>query len=85
MEVKIETLVCVWEASIPKLLIELVNTVVFTRNKTELRNAMTHLSASTDFDKFFAFAYGANHLWMKQRLPSDPTKYMENRLLIVEF
>ena len=85
MEVKIENLVCVWDDQIPKLLIELVNAVVFTRNKSELRNAMAHLSAGTDFDKFFAYGYGANHLWMKQRLPSAPDKYMENRLLIVEF
>lgn len=85
MEVKIETLVCVWDEQIPKLLVELVNAVVFTRNKSELRNAMAHLSANTDFDKFFAYGFGANHLWMKQRLPSDPAKYMENRLLIVEF
>ena len=36
-------------------------------------------------DKFFAYGYGRNHFWLKQRLVSDTSKHMDNRLLIVEF
>ena len=85
MDVKFETLVSVWDDQIPMLLINLVNTAVFARNGSEFKTAIRQLSESTDFDKFFYYGYGRNHFWLKQRLVSDPTKYMDNRLLIVEF
>ncbi|WP_301885632.1 MULTISPECIES: hypothetical protein [Bacteroides] len=85
MDVKFETLVSVWDNQIPKLLIDFVNTAVFTRSENELRTAIAYLSESTDFDKFFAYGYGSHHFWLNQRLPSDTSKCMENRLLIVEF
>ena len=85
MDVKFETLVSVWDEQIPMLLINLVNTAVFTRSESEFRTAIRQLSESTDFDKFFHYGYGRSHFWLKQRLMSDPTKHMDNRLLIVEF
>ena len=85
MDVKFETLISVWDVQIPMLLTNLVNTAVFTRNESEFRTAIRQLSESTDFDKFFHYGYGRSHFWLKQRLVSDPTKYMDNRLLIVEF
>ncbi len=60
MDVKFETLVSVWDNQIPKLLIDFVNTAVFTRSENELRTAIAYLSESTDFDKFFA--YGSSFL-----------------------
>ena len=85
MEVRIESVVNVWDEQIPMLLINLVNTAVFTRNESEFRTAIRQLSENTDLDKFFAYGYGHNHFWLKQRLVSDTSKHMENRLLIVEF
>lgn len=84
MNVTFETLVSVWDDQIPMLLINLVNTAVFARNGSEFKTAIRQLSESTDFDKFFAYGYGRNHFWLKQRLASDASKHMENRLLIVE-
>ena len=85
MNVTFETLVCVWDDQIPMLLINLVNTAVFARKESEFKTAIQQLSENTDFDKFFAYGYGRNHFWLKQRLASDAGKHMENRLLIVEF
>lgn len=85
MEVRIESMVSVWDDQILMLLINLVNTAVFARNGSEFKTAIRQLSESTDFDKFFAYGYGRNHFWLKQRLVSDTSKHMENRLLIVEF
>ena len=85
MNVKFETLISVWDEQIPMLLINLVHTAAFTRNESEFRTAIRQLSESTDFDKFFHYGYGRSHFWLKQRLVSDPTKHMDNRLLIVEF
>ncbi len=85
MNVKFETLISVWDEQIPMLLINFVNTAVFTRSESEFRTAIRQLSESTDFDKLFHYGYGRSHFWLKQRLVSDPTKHMDNRLLIVEF
>ncbi len=85
MEVRIESMVSVWDDQIPMLLINLVNTAVFARNGSEFKTAIRQLSESTDFDNLIAYGNGLNHLWLKQRLVSDTSKHMENRLLIVEF
>lgn len=85
MEVRIERMVNVWDDQIPMLLINLVNTAVFARDGSEFKTAIRQLSESTDLDKYFSYGYGRNHFWLKQRLVSDTSKHMENRLLIVEF
>lgn len=85
MEVRIESMVSVWGDQIPMLLINLVNTAVFARDGSEFKTAIRQLSENTDLDKFFVYGYGRNHFWLKQRLVSDTSKHMENRLLIVEF
>lgn len=88
MNVKFESLVDVWNDQIPMLLITLitlVNTVVFTRDENELRVAIKQLSQNTDFDKFFTYGFGGGHFWLKQRLVSNTSKYMKDRLLLVTF
>lgn len=85
MEAKFESLVSVWDDQIPMLLIDLVNTIVFARDGNELRVAVKQMSDNTDFDKFFAYGFGSSHFWLKQRLMSDTSKYMKDRLLIVVF
>ena len=85
MNVTFENLINVWDAQIPNLLVELVNHAVFATDKAGFQAVVTKLSETTDFDKFFAYGYGRQHFWLKQRLASDPSKYMDERLLIVDF
>ena len=77
MNVTFENLINVWDAQIPNLLVELVNHAVFATDKAGFQAVVTKLSETTDFDKFFAYGYGRQHFWLKQRLASDPSKYME--------
>lgn len=85
MDVKFETLISVWDEQIPMLLINLVNTAVFTRSESEFRTAIRQLSESTDFDKFFHYGYGRRHFWIHQRYTSNPEMVMKNRVLSVHF
>lgn len=64
MEVRIESMVNVWDDQIPMLLINLVNTAVFARNGSEFKTAIRQMSQNTDLDKFFAYGYGRNHFWL---------------------
>ena len=54
-------------------------------SETEIRNSMAKLSENENFGRLFAYGFGAHHLWVAQRMITDPEKVMENRLLIVEF
>ena len=50
MEVRIESMVSVWDDQIPMLLINLVNTAVFARNGSEFKTAIRQLSENTSMD-----------------------------------
>ena len=85
MNVTFENIITVWDAQIPNLLVELVNHAVFATDKAGFQAVVTKLSETTEFDKFFVYGYGRHHFGLKQRLASDPSKYMNERLLIVDF
>ncbi len=86
MDIKIENIVNVWDDKIPMMLIDLVNTLVFTRDESELRTAVEQVANKTeDFNKFFAYGYGSHHFWLHQRLTSDESKMADYRLLSVHF
>lgn len=85
MEMRIESLLANWDEKLPELFINLVNAVALAGNETELRQAVAILSENKDFKRLFAYGYGSNHLWLKQRLITDSRKIMDNRLMIVEF
>lgn len=85
MEMKIESIVNVWDEKVPEMFISLVNVVALTRNETELRQAVAELAKNADFNRLFAYGFGSGHFWLKQRYVSDPRKVMDNRLMIVEF
>ncbi len=38
------------------------------KEREEFKTAIRQLSENTDLDKFFAYGYGRNHFWLKQRL-----------------
>ena len=78
MEMRLESLLANWDEKIPGLFISLANA-------TELRQAVARLSENEDFNRLFAYGYGSSHLWLKQRLVTDSSKVMDNRLIIVEF
>ena len=61
------------------------HTLSLSFSETEIRNSMAKLSENENFGRLFAYGFGAYHLWVAQRMITDPEKVMENRLLIVEF
>lgn len=85
MKLIIESMFFVWHENATETFIKLVNTLVLTKDETEVRNVMQHFAQNTTFNTIFAYGFGAHHLWVAQRMITDPEKVMENRLLIVEF
>ena len=67
------------------IFVSLINTLSLSFSEKEIRNSMAKLSENENFGRLFAYGFGAHHLWVAQRMITDPEKVMENRLLIVEF
>ena len=85
MEEMLGSMILVWDERIPDVLIKFINSVTLTKDERELRGLVEVFARSKEFNRFFAFGYGSHHLWLTQRMASDPARCMENRLLIVEF
>lgn len=85
MEVRFETMLCMWDDKIPEMLLTLINIITLTRNEEELRNSVKKFAETSELDKFFAYGYGSHHFWLHQRYTSNPGMVLTNRLLSVHF
>lgn len=72
MEVKIENMVFGWHEELPEMFIELLNTLVLTKNEQDIRGVMEVFARKELFNVLFAFGYGAHHLWVTQRKSIRP-------------
>ena len=52
---------------------------------TDLYFQIVNVIQNTPFDEYFIFGYGAHHIWIKQRRPSDKTKVFDYRIMMAEF
>lgn len=75
MNVTIEYSFCPYCDEVTDLYFRIINTILFSSNETELRENMKLLEKKVPFDKYFTYGYGAHHLWICQRRPSDKNKY----------
>ena len=82
MKAEIESIVCNWTDKIPHSLVRVINAIVLSANKDELKDAINKISEDTKLDKFFA--YGRTHFGLTHRRLSNGES-MERRLLIVKF
>lgn len=70
---------------VTELYFRIINTILFSTNETELRESMKRLQQNTPLDEYFTFGYGAHHLWVIQRRPSDKNKVFDYRIMMTEF
>lgn len=85
MEVRFETMLCMWDDKIPEMLLTLINIITLARNEDELRESIRKFAETNELDKFFAYGYGSHHFYMHQRYTSNPDMILTNRLLSVHF
>ena len=72
MEVRIENMIFGWHEKLPEMFIELLNTLVLTKDEQDVRGVMEVFARKKLFNALFAFGYGAHHLWVTQKKASDP-------------
>lgn len=85
MKVTIEHVFCRYSHEATDIYFRIINTILFSTDEAELRASMERLKTETHLDDYFVFGYGAHHLWVCQRRPSDQTKIFDNRVIMAEF
>ena len=53
MEVRIESMICVWDDAIPTMFLEFVNLLTLTTSEGELRKSVKEFAEKHELDKFF--------------------------------
>jgi len=85
MNVTIEHSFCPYCDEVTNLYFRIINTILFSKDESELRTSMERLTKKTRLDDYFIFGYGAHHLWVCQKCPSSPDKIFEHRVIVAEF
>ena len=85
MEVRIESMICMWDDAIPTMFLELVNLLTFCQSEGELRRSVKAFAEKHGLDRFFHYGFGSHHFYLHQRYTSNPEMVMQNRLLSVHF
>lgn len=85
MNVTIEHSFCPYCEEVTELYFRIINTILFSSNEADLREGVKRLQQNTPLDEYFIFGYGAHHLWVIQRRPSDKTQVFDYRIMMAEF
>ena len=60
MEVRIESMICVWDDAIPTMFLEFVNLLTLTTSEGELRKSVKEFAEKHELDKFFLYGFGSH-------------------------
>ena len=85
MEVRIESMICVWDDKIPTLFLEFVNLLTLSTSEEGLRKSVKEFAEKHELDKFFLYGFCSHHFYLHQRYTSNPAIVMKNRVLSVHF
>ena len=101
MEVRIESMVCLWDDKIPTMFLEFVNLLTLATSEEQLRRSVKDFAEKHGLDRFFLYGFGSpqffpppgtrlygfgsHHFYLHQRYTSDPEMVMRNRVLSVHF
>ena len=87
MEVRIESMICVWDDKIPALFLEFVNLLTLTTSEGELRKSVKAFAEKHELDKFFLYGFGSHHFYLhtlhKQPRNSDEEQSSVSTFLII--
>ena len=85
MEVRIESMICLWDDKIPVMFLEFVNLLTLATSEEQLRASVKGFAEKHELDRFFLYGFGSHHFYRHQRYTSDPEMVMRNRVLSVHF
>ena len=60
MEVRIESMICVWDDAIPTMFLEFVNLLTLATSEEGLRKSVKEFAEKHELDKFFLYGFGSH-------------------------
>ncbi len=85
MEVRIESMVCVWDDTIPTMFIEFVNLLTLATSEGQLRRSVKDFAEKHELDRFFLYGFGSHHFYLHQRYTSNPEMVMQQQSFVSTF
>ena len=85
MHVTIENFFCPYCDEVTEIYFRIINTILFSGNESELRTGIENLKQKVPLEEYFAYGYGAHHVWVCQRRPSDQNRIFGHRIMIARF
>lgn len=85
MEVRIESMICMWDDAIPTMFLEFVNLLTFCQSEEDLRRSVKEFAEKHGLDRFFLYGFGSHHFYLHQRYTINPEMVMKDRILSVHF
>lgn len=64
---------------------QLIHIGIHCTNETELRDTVKSLPYISFAHHYFAWGFGSNHFWVKQRKTPKSIELKDNRILIITF
>lgn len=65
--------------------VQMVTIAVNVQDESELRDLMSSVHHTSFIPRYFAWGFGQNHFWVKQRVTPKSDELNEDRILIVKF
>ena len=85
MEIRLESMICLWDDKIPTMFLELVNLLTLCQSEEQLRAGVKNFAEKHELGRFFYYGFGSHHFYLHQRYTSNPEMVMQNRVLSVHF
>ena len=64
MEVRIESMVCLWDDKIPTMFLEFVNLLTLATSEEQLRQSVKDFAEKHGLDRFFLYGFGSHHFYL---------------------
>ena len=64
MEVRIESMICLWDDKIPTMFLEFVNLLTLATSEEQLRASVKDFAEKHELDRFFLYGFGSHHFYL---------------------
>ena len=67
MEVRFESMVCLWDDKIPTMFLEFMNLLTFCQSEEQLRASVKDFAEENELDKYFHYGFGSSRKKKEQQ------------------
>ena len=71
MEVRIESMICLWDDKIPTMFLEFVHLLTLATSEEQLRRSVKDFAEKHGLDRINLYGFGSHNLYLHQRYTND--------------